>query len=526
MPATPPNDSKNSADAIEPAPADAGRSAHYGVAAIRRSIGHFLVGRAGAGLATLLTLLIAIRTLETSEFAVYASLHALVLLLGLVSSCGVNPVLLRFIPELREARNNQAMYPLLLWGTLLRLALYLGFAGCLWLLSDFVVGWLQLGDFARWLPVYLFVGLLRVNGTFFAMVLESLLWQKESQYSLAIGALGKLVWLLGALWLARIDLSQLIYAELFGDGLSLVLLVLAAYRRWRRDPERGLGDRGVLRQERSRMWRFAGWAYAQNLTAVLSGSAPNRLLVASYFALDAVALYGVLDRLTDYVRRYEPTRLLLGVIRPVINARYRSSADYSPLAQQAGALIRANLLLLSLPLAVLPFWGEDLLALITREEYRSGGALLCLMYGLMAFSTINTLVDVLVKLVERASIYSISNTVLSLSLLLSIPLIPLWGLWAVPLANFAGQVIALTIISIHMARHGVPLPLRPADLQRPLWQLLASIGIGWLSHQWLVGSFVAGLVSLASLAALSWWRPPLSATELRSLRELRRDPAS
>lgn len=504
-------------------PTDSVGSTHYGVAAIRRSIGHFLVGRFGAGLATLLTLLIAIRALETSQFALYASLHALVLMLGLVSSCGVNPMLLRFIPELREARNNRAMYPLLFWGSLLRLALYIGFALIVWALSDLIAGWLELDGFLRWLPLYLFVGLLRVNGAFFAMVLESLLWQKEAQYSLALGALGKLAWLLGALWLTQIELSQLIYAELFGDGLTLVLLVVAATLRWRSDPERDFGDTAALTQRRSRMWRFAGWAYAQNLTAVLSGSAPSRLLVASFFAVDAVALFGVVDRLTDYVRRYEPTRLLLGVIRPVINARYRSKADYSPLAHQAGVLIRANLFVLSLPLAILPFWGADLLVLVTREEYRSGGVLLCLMYALITFSTINTLVDVLVKLVERASIYSVSNLVLSLSLLASIPLIPFVGLWSVPLASLAGQVVALVIIGWHMAQHDTPLPISLATLQQPLWQLLLSVGVGWLGSQTLAGSWGGGVVSLLVLLLLSWWKPPFRASELRQLKAMRRD---
>ena len=227
---------------------------------------------------------------------------------------------------------------------------------------------------------------------------------------MAFGALAKLVWLLGASWLAQIDLGQLIAAELFGDGLCFSILIIVAVRRWRTDQERERGDRTVLSRERARMWRFAGWSYAQNLTSVLSGTAPNRLLVASQFAVDSVALYGVLDRLTHYVRRYEPTRLLIGVIRPVINARYRSREDYAPLARQAGVMIRANLLLLSVPFVVMPFWGGDLLALVTREEYRSGGALLCLMYGLIVVTTINTLVDVLVKLVEEARIYTISNT--------------------------------------------------------------------------------------------------------------------
>lgn len=481
-------------------------------------MGHFLVGRAGAGAATLAVLLLSIRYLSTPEFAAYASLHALVLVLGLITSFGINPLLLRMLPELRATNNNRAVYRLLSLGTLARALCYgLGAAFCLASLP-FIADWLKLTSFQELLPIYLLVGLLRVNGTFLANALESLLWQREAQYSLALGALLKLALVGYSIWQQQFDLARFVYIELCADSVMVLLLLTSGWRRWQQDTERTLGDPNILTQQFRRYGKFSAWSYAQNLTSIMAGSAPNRLFVATFFASEATALYGVLDRLTDYVRRYEPTRLLLGIIRPAFNARYREDSQFDGLAGQASLLIRLNLTLLGLPLAMLVYWAQPLLALLDNPSYSQATWLLVGMYALVILGSLNTLIDILVKLVERAAIYTVSNLLLSASLLTAIPLIEHLGLWSIVAANALGLSLSIAVILAYMRSAGYAINLRPSLLAKLLLLIGLAIGVGELGWLALESHWAAGAITGISYLGLLFLLAPIGKEEREDLR--------
>ena len=83
---------------------------HYNLDALRRSLGHFLVGKSVSALSSLLLLVLLARWLSTEDYAVYVSLQALVVIVTYLTSLGINQSLLRYIPELRVANNNLPMY--------------------------------------------------------------------------------------------------------------------------------------------------------------------------------------------------------------------------------------------------------------------------------------------------------------------------------------------------------------------------------------------------------------------------------
>ena len=97
---------------------------HYNSAAIRQSLLHFMLGKGFAAISTLLVLVIIVRELSVPEFGAYTSLHALTLIIGLISSLGIPQVLHRYLPELRTQQNYSAMYRLLSRGIALRALAY------------------------------------------------------------------------------------------------------------------------------------------------------------------------------------------------------------------------------------------------------------------------------------------------------------------------------------------------------------------------------------------------------------------
>src|SRR6185503_3767336 len=122
----------------------------YGLPAITQSFLHFLLGKGVSAGAAFIVLIIAIRKLTHAEFAVYTSMNAMVLLIGLVSSFGTNQVMMRFLPELKTRGNIAAMYRLLFRGITVR---GFTFAAVALLLYVFAAPICRALEFDQWVEV-------------------------------------------------------------------------------------------------------------------------------------------------------------------------------------------------------------------------------------------------------------------------------------------------------------------------------------------------------------------------------------
>ena len=203
---------------------------HYGFSAISRSLRPFLIGK-GFRLVTSLTILVLLaRFLPQKQYAVYVSLQALVTIAGALSSVGIQQVMLRYMPELRADGNNAAMYKMLSVGMILRVLVVALFMLLAWPLS----GWLgETFSIEQWLwvlPWYALVGLLRLTAMSLSQSLEALLWQKQAQYSMALGGMARLLGMLIALQLGIMDLWAIVVIELCSEGLSLIFLLYGWYK--------------------------------------------------------------------------------------------------------------------------------------------------------------------------------------------------------------------------------------------------------------------------------------------------------
>jgi len=374
-------------------------ASHYGLQALKRSLFHFVLGKGVSAAAAFAVLIVTIRQLTTAEFAVYTSMHAMVLMVGLLSSFGTNAVLMRFLPELRSAGNVRAMYHLLFYGITARGLSYAVIALLLFAFAGPICAALNLDQWLGVVRWYCLVGFLRINGTFVGGALESLLWQRETQYSAALSGLCKLAIVGIVVWLGGMDLRALVAIEIVTELLLLGLLLGAAVRKWRRDEERNLGDQDVLKTNRQRFNRFAFWNYVQNLTSVGYGSAPNRLFATYFLPREMVAIFGVIDRFVDYIRRYEPLRIFVGLVRPVFNSRFSQGRDFARIVAKANFLFRVNLLVLVAPMVILAVCGGELFDWLTAGKYMGIAPLFLAFYTTAIIASADSILDILVKVV-------------------------------------------------------------------------------------------------------------------------------
>ena len=441
---------------------------YYGVAKVRDSLYHFLFGKAFSAIASLIVVITIIRELEVKEYAVYATLHALIMFLRLLTSFGVNSAVLRFLPDLRVAGNNRSAYAFLAAGVVLRIALYIAPVAALYFLAgDKLAELLGLGELGWLLAWYLVVGFFRITATFTAGALESLLWQKQAQYSIAVATLLRLAGVFYLLSVGQFDLWSLVLLELLTETLSVFFLVVSGFNKWRSDPARFAGTLDPLRKDVRRYARFSFWAYLFNLTTVLHGSAPNRLIVSAFLGTSSTALFGAVDRLIQFVKQYEPVKMLLGLVRPVFNAKYRTSDDYPAIMAMADGLFRFNLLVLVLPLIPCAVAGEYIFTFISNGKYADASSLFLGFYVVLLLGSFMMVLELLVKALELTPIFVVSNLALSLSVLAALPFLQRIGLWALVGANVFGYLLAIGIVVTFLKRRGFRVAIR--------WSLVSTI---------------------------------------------------
>ena len=419
---------------------------YYGLSAISNSLRHFLTGKSVKLITSLATLILLARLLPTQQYAAFISFHALMAISGTIASVGIQPVLFRYLPELRSAGNNHTMYQLLFIGVVSRALIIFGLVVTILPFLPFVADKFNVTQWLWLLPWFLGVGVIQQTALTLSQSLESLLWQREAQYTLALGGVVRLLGIVCAASVGMLNLTILLLIEAVSEILILTLLVLRGRARWREDESRNQGDSAWWAKNRKRVIKYGAWGLAVNQTGVLYGSAPNRLFAAHFFATAEVAILGLADSVIKLARRFMPTRMLIGLIRPIFMARFTETGNFQQLVRMSNMVYRLNMMILMLPIALLTVSGEPFFDWMTANKYGTAAPLLAGFLVLMIIEGLRSLLELLVQAVEKNHMFLVTNCVQSLSLFLAIPFVSMFGLWSLVFANALGTVLANIIV--------------------------------------------------------------------------------
>lgn len=426
---------------------------NYGFSAISRSLKPFLIGKGVRLFVSVAVILLLARVLEQSQYAVYVSLQALITLVGAVSSIGVQQSMLRYIPELRAAGNNQAMYWLFTRGMLLRVGL-VSLVLLIGMPFAFKYGHkIGLDEWFWVIPWYAAVGVFRLAALSLSQSLEALLWQKQAQYGMAIGGFARLVGILLVMQFGQLDLWAVILVELVAEALSLIIMTFGWFSKRSADVHKTEGSLEWWGENRKRVFKFGAWSGLMNQTRVLYGSSPNRLMTAHFLGSADLALFGFADSLNNLAQRLMPTKMMMSMIRPVFIAHFSEKKDFGQLSDLSNLVYRLNLSLLALPIALLLVVGEPVLSWLTAGKYGEAAYLLAGFLVLLLTEGMRTTLELLVQAVEKNQIL-LTNLIQSCSLFIAIPLFPVLGLWSLIVVNIFGTMLANFIVVHLLRRHG------------------------------------------------------------------------
>lgn len=472
-------------------------SERYGEKRIKQSLLLLLVGKFLSVIAGLMVLLLVVRHLTVKDFAVYAVLTGLVEMVTAVSGVGSTQAVLRYIPQLyahhqAASTRNLVVIALAVRTSAMSLMLY-----ALYFFSSEICALLNI-DNGRALDLFLLLIAARSTGYFLSQVLESTLHQGWVQAAFLIGTLIRLGGVYFYTEQNALTVNYLIAIEIAADGITLLLFVLCLTKLFFITSSQAGAARGGSASLKG-ITSFTFFAYLQHLAILPFGSDTNRLIAGAMLNSKATASFGLSLSLYEYLRRYLPVQIMLGVIRPVLLARYSTNKNSGDLTALGEGCFQINLIVVGAAVVVLSVGAGDMVSVIFGHQYGAETAILITaLLGVLVLESHRVLLDIFVQAIERYQILIFANIVLSLSAIPSLMFAKNLGAMVFPLSGGLALLAANALTMKRLKRQGIDYKISWKDTL-----LTASIvGSAMLSgsifkalfNSWLLGVIAAVLL--------------------------------
>lgn len=471
-------------------------TARYGENRIRRGLMHFLSGKVISAIAGFMAMLLVIRTLSVGDFAAYSILYALVEIVTAISGFGIVHAILRYVPELYGKHYEVSLRHFILGSTVVRTTLLILLVFTFYIFSENVVIHIGLHGAVEEYKLFLVIVVLRSSTHFFSQILESTLHQGVVQIGFTIATVARLMGMVYLLSIGNVRLSDVIWIELVADGVGLLIMLLGVIwvlKSCATKDNSNVEDRQWLHIRTRQVLRFATAAYLQHLAITPYGGNANRLVGGAWLDSRAMAGYGFAQSIYEYIKRYLPAQLLLGIIRPVIVARYSKTRNFGDAVGLCNQVMHINEILIGGIFVILIAGSGGLVTYVSDGKY--GAETVFVMAALLVVLILETWrqqLELLVQAIERYALILPSNLLLSLSVVGALLLLPFLSAVAFPVANAIGLVIANIWTQEKLRKCGYVVlhkwsvairVLLAVSISIGLGELLRRLGIAW---HWLV----------------------------------------
>lgn len=415
----------------------------YGTERVQRGLLHFLIGKGLSAISGLFAILLIIRELAVSEFAAYSVLIALTDLLTAITGLGLVHALSRYVPELYAKGERNALKHFIFKASSIRTIVLIVVVGCVYLFPDWFGNSIGLGTFVSAFKVFLLVVFFRTSAHFLSIVLEASLHQGAVQAGFLVANLIRVVGILFLISQSEMTLMNVIWVEALGDLLCLIVMLDGVFRMLKGMPHNEQSNDNWLSKNTKKITRFALSGYVQQMAMLPYGNHTNRLVGGGLLSSVSMATFGFAQSIYEYAIRYMPAHLLVGMMRPVMTARYSLTRDFSVATTLCNQVIQINIMLTLFIAVFIIVGGQDLLLFVSAGKYGTNAVLLIgLLLVVLLFETQRQQLELLVHTVEKYHFIVPSNVVLSSSILLAVLLAKDWGALSFPIANIVGLLIA------------------------------------------------------------------------------------
>jgi O-antigen/teichoic acid export membrane protein len=491
---------------------------HYSLLQARRSLVLFGVGRSLSAVSGFAVLILMVRVMPTSEYGAFVAFIAFLEIFYLLSGFGLSSVAQRYVPEFRLQASAQRLEQLIGFACLARV---LAASLCALLVVLAAAPLLNAINIemppSRGVPfVLLWCGLL-VSGCairFLDELLAALLLQGTSQGLVLMRNIGKLGVLLFALIHGvNVDVAMMLGAEVM---VSVGAIALGSVILWRELAKRdGQGDPEYVAPG---MWSISLRFYLIQVLGQVYGPNAIKLLVSRILGLDATAVLGFAQALTDMLRNYLPAHLLAGWIRPLLVSRFVSSGSVGKLGLHAGLVLKINIYGVMPLVLAFAIAGDAIGQIASGSKFLHAGAPLALLSVLIGLQTAHLLLNMITVTLQKPNSNIIATLLATSGLAVAWTLTSRWGMQGAIAGMMLAETIWIGTVWILIARLGIMIELQWAGIVKILGTGIA-VGSVALLAQHITGKSppylaiaAAAATTMAYLGILFVLRP-LAATE-------------
>jgi O-antigen/teichoic acid export membrane protein len=418
----------------------------YSGSAIKRSAGHFIVGKGASALLTFTLLLWLVRLLSVTEYAAYITLLAALDVTLIFANVGLPWMDARYLPEFRLHASKAVLSRFVAQLIQYQLGVLLLLALTGWLCLDWILVKLDMVAYVQ--AAQLYIVILVVDGLGRRLrdsILTNLLLQKLTQINQMVRNIAILSGLGILYYLGEINLAHVVAVELVASTVCLLLALIGLWRHLKGIDTREKADWKIPKW--SVMWRMALNMYFSEIITQVYGVQVFTLVIRYTLGEEPTAVFGFLRNLYGQTRNYLPATLLFGLIRPKLVASYVGDGGIAELTRNANMVGKISLFIL-MPLLVFSWLaGEELVALL------SGGKFLHTGYYFPGFLSSLILLSQR-QILETVAMVTGNSHLCNYAGLLGVVTLPMayllieWGfqLWAPILALWIGSLIFSGVI--------------------------------------------------------------------------------
>ena len=405
---------------------------------VKRSLFHFLFGRAITSVISFVVAILIVRELSIPEYASYTALVGLLLILMMISGLGLERTVPKYLSEFKQ-KNKHIFLNKLVWILfklrLLSLIIVLAFS---YLFSDYIYSTFNIANTEKLTLVFLSYALLFGISMHLIRTLQALLLQRVVAKGMVIEWLIKLVLFVGVITFNNgLSLMQVFYLQLF-PMLIANLYYIYSMRKFLMRLELTSGN--FARVTPRKMLAFSLQNYVQLLSGFHALPSTGRLIAASFLTQGSVAAIGFAYALSDAFKRYLPANLFLGLIEPVVMAKYSENKSFGQVSLLTGTILKLNLFLIIPIMLWLAMNGKPIVDFISKDKYGDSVWLISAMFFILVLDSHKAMLQLICNAVDKSSVLITSNIVSYISMVL----------WIYLVLNFhdIGFVVGLAIVFV------------------------------------------------------------------------------
>lgn len=430
--------------------------ASFSLARVQRAGLQFVLGKGITAPLTLLNVILIVRLCPAADYGIYVTAFALSEIALALSDLGLSWAAWRFIPTYRlgaGARLLRIFISQIIGARAITLCVG---AGVMFLAAEPLAALLGIRDAA--LAMRLAAALVIVDGLgrfIREIILESLILQGRIQIAQFVRTVSLTVALAYCLTQGVTDLSfsQALVFELASAACAVLASVglLVHYLAQDRDPR----DPAWMAPSRARIVRLMWQNYVSVAVTYLTGPQAMTAVASRFTGPEGAAVFGMVRNFVEQIRRYLPSELFAGLVRPAIIASYELNQDFSRLRQYAQAIYKTSYATLLPVVAVAAALGGDWLTYATAGRYPDSHWTFLVLLSSLIPAVHRRVLEMVVNIVDSADLWLKGAIIGGVCLPMAVAMTYAgWGVESMACAMLFGELVTNAVIIRGLATRG------------------------------------------------------------------------